>query len=58
MSERLGCSQKKGEIECEKPLISSELACEKEKESTSLDANKKGENERVRQVSQDEIPMK
>ena len=56
MSKGLDCSQEKGEVVCEKSLISSELACEKE--SSSLAAEVKGDAERVRKVSQDEILMK
>ena len=45
----------KGEDECEKLLISSKDASEGEKESTSLEAEEKGEQ--VRKVSHDEIMM-
>ena len=41
---------------CKKPLISSEL--ESEKESSILAVEVKGNDERVRKVSQDEIPKK
>ena len=58
MSERLGCSWEKGEEECERPLNSSKLASEKECESSSLEAEAKGEVELVRKVGQDEILMK
>ena len=53
---RLGCFQEKGEVVCEKSLIFSELVGEKE--SSSLAAEAKGEDERVRKVSHDEILMK
>ena len=55
MSESLSCSQEKGEVVCEKPLISSELLGENE--STSLAAKEKGEDVRERIVSHDEILM-
>ena len=55
LSESLGCTQEKGEVVCEKPLISSELVSEKE--GSNLVAEEKGEAERVRSVSQDEILM-
>ena len=55
MSESMSCSQEKGEVVCEKPLIYSELGSEKE--SSSLEAEEKGEVLRERSVSQDEILM-
>ena len=54
--ERLGCSQEKGEAECEKLLISSKEFSETMSESTNLVAEEKGDV--VREVSQDEILMK
>ena len=48
-SESLSCSQEKGEVVCEKPLISSELVSEIE--STNLAAEEKGEDVRERLVS-------
>ena len=58
LSESLGCSQAKGEDECERPLNSSKLASKKSSDSSSLDSDAKGENELVRKVSQDEILIK
>ena len=55
VSERLGCSQAKGEVESEKHPISSRVAGEIESESSSLKSGAKGED--VRNVSQDEILM-
>ena len=53
MSESLGCIEKKGEVEGERPLISSEL--ESDIKGSNLVAEEKGEDERVRLVSEDEI---
>ena len=47
MSEGLSYSQEKKEAVCERPLISSELVCEKE--STILEGEEKGEVIRERQ---------
>ena len=55
VSESLGCTQEKGEVEGERPLISSELASEIE--GSSLVSEEKGEDERARLVCQDEILM-
>ena len=55
MSERLSCSQEKGDDVCEKSLISSEMVSKDE--GTSLAAEEKGEGVRESQVSQDEILM-